>query len=212
MNQAKHKYLKYKQKYLDLKKLLGGAGDINYEYVSILYKDYYGLNDFRPFNRRIDPIYELLYNPDDSDDVRELDRQLSRAPTIMIEDHIEECYFYILAFHTTIESAEGQLLFDDIYMTDKYHIIGKIIYPENYTIADLIDDTRGYWLTVSSDNLAEEIDGEFITYKLINIKFHLNKDQAIAEAIVSNGTIKMHKDKITYLHMLSKYNNDFKYQ
>ena len=97
-------------------------------------------------------------------------------------------------------------------MTDKEHIIGKIIYPENYTFADLIDDTRGYWLTVSSDNLAEEIDGEFITYKLINIKFHLNKDQAIAEAIVSNGTIKMHKDKITNLHMLHKYNNNFKYQ
>ena len=55
----KQKYLKYKQKYLDLKKLLGGGGggDINYEYVSILYKDYNGLDDFRPFNRRIDPTY-----------------------------------------------------------------------------------------------------------------------------------------------------------
>ena len=150
MLQTKHKYLKYKQKYLDLKKLLGGYPD--YQYVVIWNENHYGLDDFRPFNQRSNAnIFNLDSDSESDDDF--IDRQLSRAPTV--ETRIEECEFSITSFHTTIESAEGELLFYDNYMSEKNFFIGKIIYPENYTFDDLMNQKRGYWVTVSSDVLLD---------------------------------------------------------
>jgi len=204
MLQVKHKYLKYKQKYLDLKKLLGGG--LNYEYVTIWNEDHYGLDDFRPFNQRSNGF--ILDSDSDSDDVIDdsPDRQLSRAPTV--ENHIEECKLSILSFHTTIESAQYELSSRDNYYSEKLFFIGKIIYPENYTFDDLINEKRGYWLTVSSDNLPEE-SVHYARYGIINIKLHLNKADAEAEASMSYGTIKMHKDEIIDLHKNNKYDGNF---
>jgi hypothetical protein len=173
MHQAKQKYLKYKQKYLDLQKLLGRG--LNYEYVVIWNENYYDLDDFRSFNQRSNANIFNLDSESDSDEVIDdsPDRQLSRAQTV--ENHIEECKLSILSFHTTIESAQGELYSKNNYYSEKLFFIGKIIYPENYTFDDLMNKKRDYWLTVSSDNLPEE-SVHYARYGVININHNPSKD------------------------------------
>jgi hypothetical protein len=215
MLQNKYKYLKYKQKYLDLKKLLGGYPPDyqhpNYQYVHIWNEKYWGIDDFRPFDQRSE-VTTYDSDSDYDDEESHIDRQLSKASTVLIdaEDGVEKCYFEILSFHLTIESAESAIDYDIFEGASNFgpSLMGNIIYPENYTYNDLMREKRGYWLSVWSDNLPPK-DTKYGDYKVINIKLHFDKADAEAEVIISNGTKKMHKDEIRDLHNCRAYDGEF---
>jgi hypothetical protein len=213
MLQNKYKYLKYKQKYLDLKKLLGGYPPDyqhpNYQYVVIWNDNHWNIDDFRPFDQRSE-----VTTYDFADEESHIDRQLSKASTDSYDavDAVEKCYFDILSFHLTIESAKASMRYhlydDEHHLYDEGSnfgpsLMGNIIYPENYTYNDLMREKRGYWLSVWSDNLPNRT--HWGVYKVINIKLHFDKADAEAEVIMSNGTKKMHKDEIIDLHKLNRF-------